>query len=720
MRVLLFAQDDSAAGLLAPLVGDGRKVLGVSAGSSPCPAFAKRCQELGCDCVSSSDPELAKVVVEKFKPDAAFCSPGRSADPIFETACLPSDAKRYLVRFGFGERSSDGHDKSTGGTRPREELAPAPWPEFLPIWKDLKASRVSLAILENGVAGAEVSAAEVPLMIGETALCLRAKHIEAAAKLLHSAVRGELAQPLSPLPAKDLESCVPAMMSLDWDVDAIDRFIRAHSMPPQKPAEVADPNTGEKYLIESMFQFQAFQSKVQQGSSEDKSKQYAADTHWYSNVGGSIVKLTDQNQHMPRLSSEGPMKMAIPGAMAGGARKKLRLNEPLIGPNAERYCSSAIASSWIGVEGPFVKRFEQHLASICGCLAACAVQSGTAALYGAMKALGVSEPSHHVLCPAFTCAAAADAVVHAGGTPIAIDCELDTYGISAEAVRVALEGNPNVVGVVAAHCYGVPIRDMHEVQELCRGKGIWLCEDACESYGASVHVAAPEDGGNAAPPSRPIASFGTLNVISVRSEKMIGVGEGGAIVGNDTTLVARAKWWCSRAPCRGGGLWRVYEHEGVGQNFRMSEMLACVGCAAAEMFPEAIARKRRIHGWYEKYIEVPALKEVKLQSVHKGDGPVWWVNAALMPEGISGEEVGMQLMKDKPDIEIRPGFFPLDQMAIFKHAKVLPCPNTDLLFRRLVCLPSSVQLEEADVARICTGLSEALSIVSQRSAGKGP
>jgi len=197
---------------------------------------------------------------------------------------------------------------------------------------------------------------------------------------------------------------------------------------------------------------------------------------------------------------------------------------------------------------------------------------------------------------------------------------------------------------------------------------------------------------------------------------MIGVGEGGAIVGNDTTLVARAKWWCSRAPCRGGGLWRVYEHEGVGQNYRMPEMLACVGCAAAEMLGTMIERKRRIHDWYEKHLaNFPALADVQMQTCAPGDEPVWWINAALMPEGVNGEEVGMQLMKDYPDIEIRPGFFPLDQMAIFKHKKVTPCKNTQLLFRRLVCLPSSAHLREENIQRICEALAGSKEKVSERA-----
>jgi len=646
-------------------------------------------------------------VVAHFKPDVAFCAPGSSLPALFVEASLPASAAKYFLTIG-SQRS-----KAADGGGYSAATATGPWPEFAPIWQQWTSSRVSLMAFKDGP-GDEVGAVEVPLMRAETALTLRKKHLEAAAQVLTSFLGKDKAA-LPPCVEKSVDTSVPSLISLEWKAEAVERFVRAHAMPPQRPAEVAHPVTGETYFIENMMQYTAFLSKIDSSSAdadEKEAKKYAADTHWYSNVGGTIVKMGDTNPHMPRKSSEGVMKMTIPGATLGGGPTKLRLNEPLIGVNAERYCSSALASSWIGVEGPFVKRFEAHLASICGCLAACAVQSGTAALYGAMKALGVSQHSHHVLVPSFTCAAAADAVVHAGGTPIAIDCELDTYGISAEAVRNALDINPNVVGVVLAHCYGVPIRDIYEVQKLCQDKGIWLCEDSCESYGASIHAADAESGA----PKLAVASVGTLNVISTRSEKMIGVGEGGAILGNDTTLVARAKWWCSRAPCTGGGLWRVYEHEGVGQNFRLPEMLACVGCAAAEMFPQMIDQKRKIHDWYVEHTKLPELADCVLQKTAPGDEPVWWVNCVLMPDGISGEEVGMQLMKDYPDIEIRPGFFPLDQMAIFKHEKVVHCPNTDLLFRRLVCLPSSVNCSEENIKRVCTALAASLGVVSERVA----
>merc|ERR1719262_1830031 len=103
-----------------------------------------------------------------------------------------------------------------------------------------------------------------------------------------------------------------------------------------------------------------------------------------------------------------------------------------------------------------------------------------------------------------------------------------------------------------------------------------------------------------------VGSLSTMSVVSVRSEKMVGVGEGGAIMSNDGALVSKARWWCSRAPVRGCGLWRVYEHESIGQNFRLPELLGAVGVAACENLPVMIEKKRNIHKWYmEELADTP-------------------------------------------------------------------------------------------------------------------
>jgi len=685
-RVAIFAQDDSAIALLGPLAEKGCKVLAVGS-EAQCPIFARHCVETGLCFALLED---ARSAVEEFKPDLMVCAPAvGELPPMFREAAASGGPKKFVIRAGV-------------------PMEGAPWPEFAPIWLDHKSSPVTIA----AAAGEAVAFAEVPLTSSDTAITLRAKHGDAAAKLLADIVGTDGAPKAAAPTAGSQEApgaAAPPQIDLSWDEATVDRYVRAHNLPPHDAAVVADLS-GETYFIESMYQYREFRSRVLRETSQEGGSAptaYAADTHWYSNVGGSIVRMGDSDIHMPTKCADKKRKTVIPGAAMAG-RKKLRMNEPLIGPNAERYCTNALTSGWIGVEGPHVRKLERYLAEITGCAASCAVQSGTAALYGAMKALGVSDPSHHVLVPAFTCAACADAVVHAGGKPIPVDCEMDSFGSSAEAVRRALEADKDVVGVVVAPCYGVPARDFHEISAMCRERGLWVCEDACESYGARQ---ATSDG------KVPVGSLSTLCVVSIRSEKMIGVGEGGAILGNDSTLVARAKWWCSRAPCRGVGLWRVYEHDAVGQNFRLPEMLAAVGCASAEMLPVMIERKRAIHEWYKAgFAKREELNCLTLQKAMDADEPVWWINAVLLPNGLSGEEVGMQLMKDYPDIEIRPGFSPLGKMEIFKSEFMRPCPNAEALYHGLVCLPSSNLLTEEDIGRVCDALAHALRTVTSRAA----
>lgn len=679
MRVAIFAQDDeAAAACLGPLAERGFSVLCI-AGPQSTSVFARQALELGFGFVTSKEPAVADAALQSFQAELSLSVPDVGERP---AGC------KYSLSFGG-------------------MLKGAPWPEFAPIWLGADSSRVVLTS-ETG----EVASASVPVSCEDTAISLRTKHAAKAAQLFAALLDGGVdSLPKEAAKSEVAGSEAPSHIKLNWDEDTVDRYIRAYQLPPYDAAVVQDPVKGDTYFIESMEQYKVFRSTVLNEvplvDKDGTPKAYAADTHWYSNVGGSIVKLGDSDVHKPVRTTDKKRQAVIPGAAIASSSKKLRMNEPLIGPNAERYSSTALSSGWIGVEGPYIRQFERHLAQICGCKAACAVQSGTAALYGAMKALGVSDASHHVLVPSFTCAACADAIVHAGGRPIPVDCDLDSYAVSLEAVKAALATNKDVIGMVIAPCYGVPARDFAAILALCKEKGLWICEDACETYGASATLNI--DGQGLA--RVPVGSQATLCVLSVRSEKMIGVGEGGAILGNDVTLVARAKWWCSRAPSRGAGLWRVYKHDAVGQNFRMPEMLAAVGCAAAEMLPLMKERKRAIHGWYEKGLATrPALKAVTLQKEAEGDESVWWLNAALLPAGMSGEKVGMQLMKIYPNIEIRPGFFPLNMMEIFQSAWVQPCPNAELLYDRLVCLPSSNQLTEKDIEQVCDALVEAIGL----------
>jgi len=542
-------------------------------------------------------------------------------------------------------------------------------------------------------------------------MSLRYKHTSAAKKQVADIVARVM--PTTTMNGMPSTPRVPEReIDPDWSEEKVDRFIRAANFPPH-PAPTASLPNGDRFYIETPQQFARLRKRQREneespnknGVAEATKSGYAADTHFYSNVGGSIVKIVSRSADEPVKVREASSMLAVPGAAVAGARKKLRMNEPVIGLNAERYCQKALASTWIGVEGPYVKKFERLLARIAGCEQACAVQSGTAALYGALKALGVENKEHHVIVPTYTCSACADAVVHAGGEPIAVDCELDTFGLSFDAVKACLDDDTKVVGIVMAPCYGIPCRDYHKIATLCAERKVFICEDNCEAFGASMRASENSD------KLVPVGSCGSMSVISVRSEKMVGVGEGGAVMSRDGSLVNQARWWCARAPTRGVGLWRVYEHDAIGQNYRLPEMLAAVGLASAEALPANIDRKTRIH---ELYAEGFAGSGLRLQHPDPRDKPVWWLNAVMLPSdcGFTAEQLGLGIMEDHPEIEVRPAFFPLHTMAPFKaHGR--PCPNAEEVYQRLFCLPSSAQLEDADIRHI---VASVLAQVKKQSA----
>ena len=135
---------------------------------------------------------------------------------------------------------------------------------------------------------------------------------------------------------------------------------------------------------------------------------------YYSNVGGSIVKIVNASTSQLRDAPAQTHDKHLPITPAVPAPRRLRMNEPLIGSNAKQYIQQALDSSWLGVEGACVKKFERLMADLCGCAAGCAVQSGTAAILAALQAVGVRRREDVVICPAYTCAACADGVVLAG------------------------------------------------------------------------------------------------------------------------------------------------------------------------------------------------------------------------------------------------------------------------------------------------------------------
>ena len=124
-----------------------------------------------------------------------------------------------------------------------------------------------------------------------------------------------------------------------------------------------------------------------------------------------------------------------------------------------------------------------------------------------------------------------------------------------------------------------------------------------------------------------------------------------------------------------------------------------------------ISRKRAIHEWYK---EAFANSRFKLQHRAEDDDPVWWINSVVLPDDLRGkaETIGSLLMYKHPEIEIRPGFFPLHRMKPFQNV-CLSCPNAIELYDRVICLPSSAMLTQSDIQHICKAFSACVDDVIQ-------
>ena len=366
---------------------------------------------------------------------------------------------------------------------------------------------------------------------------------------------------------------------------------------------------------------------------------------------------------------------------------KYRLNEPFLSELETRYVLDVLASNWLSSNGAHTESFERKFASYVGVKHCIAVQSGTAALHLALRALGVGE-NDRVIVPNYSCGASISSVAQCGAIPVVMDIEDATYGLDAENLERAIQKHsPKAIQLV--HVYGYPARDTLVIRELCDQYGIYLVEDACEALGATLN-------------DKMLGQFGDIAVFSLRSEKMIGVGEGGVVVTSDGRLHDEALLLASRAaPFRGGEspYWRKYCYRGEGYNYLLPHLLGAVARGQIERFEgEILPAKRRVGLTFRELFS--ELSGIQLQTVIPQASPVYWLNTVFV-EGLTREEVrelGEALIAQ--GVEIRSGFWPLSDMEGFKAEVFGSQEIAQSIFDHLLVLPSASSLTTEDLGVI--------------------
>jgi perosamine synthetase len=266
---------------------------------------------------------------------------------------------------------------------------------------------------------------------------------------------------------------------------------------------------------------------------------------------------------------------------------KYRLNEPLIDEADIAAVLEVMQSGWIGQKGKYTKELEQEWAGRLGMAGAVAVQSGTAATHVALA--GVFDQRRadewwrggHVAVADFSCSAPGAMTVLAGGTPHFVDVDRETLGVRLDELERVWSTTP-LDAVVLVHVYGAPARDSLLIRDWCAHHEVHLIEDACEAHGATY-----EDG-------TPVGSIGDVALFSLRSEKVIGVGEGGVAMAQSQSLYERMEFYANRGKPRDDGwVWRFYT-SAIGMNYRLPHLLGAFGLSQLAKMDGFVQRRRQI------------------------------------------------------------------------------------------------------------------------------
>ncbi len=263
--------------------------------------------------------------------------------------------------------------------------------------------------------------------------------------------------------------------------------------------------------------------------------------------------------------------------------------EPMLAGNELKYVTEAVSTGWISSSGKYVTEFENQFSEYCGCKYGIAVCNGTIALHLALIGLGIGK-GDEVIVPTFTMIASAFAVCYTGAKPVFVDADKDTWNIDVKKIEEKITSKTKAI--MPVHIFG-KMCDMDAIHALAKKYNLYVLEDAAEAHGASFH-------GVKAGASSDIAAF------SFFANKNITTGEGGMVVTNNKEFYDRARYFKNVCfPLDGP---RNYQHEDIGYNYRMSNVVAAIGLAQVEKADDYKEMRIRNHQLYKKYLsDVPGI-----------------------------------------------------------------------------------------------------------------
>ncbi|HEL2720272.1 TPA: aminotransferase class I/II-fold pyridoxal phosphate-dependent enzyme [Streptococcus suis] len=294
---------------------------------------------------------------------------------------------------------------------------------------------------------------------------------------------------------------------------------------------------------------------------------------------------------------------------------KVWLASPTMHGDELEYMKEAYDTNWMTTAGSNINALEEMIKEYTKSEQVVALSSGTSALHLAMKLAGIKR-GDYVFCSDVTFSATANPITYEGGIPVFIDSEYETWNMDPDALEKAFEIYPDVKVVVLVHLYGVPAR-IDEIRAICDRHGALLIEDAAESLGATYK-------------GQQTGTFGQHSIISFNGNKIITGSSGGALLTSDLQAANKVRKWSTQA--REQATW--YQHEEIGYNYRMSNVIAGVVRGQMPYLDEHIAQKKAIYERYQEGLKGLPIKMNPFDSTNSV--PNYWLSClTINPEAMA-------------------------------------------------------------------------------------
>jgi aminotransferase in exopolysaccharide biosynthesis len=349
--------------------------------------------------------------------------------------------------------------------------------------------------------------------------------------------------------------------------------------------------------------------------------------------------------------------------------------------NEKKYLNECIDSTFVSSVGKFVDRFEDEFASYVGSKYAVATINGTSALHIALVGLGVCAEDE-VITQALSFVATSNAISYTGATPIFVDVDLDTLGLSPYALKEFLEQNcilengrcinkntkKTIKACVPMHTFGHPCK-IDEIVDICKEWGIIVVEDSAESLGSLYK-------------NKHTGTFGTCGIFSFNGNKIITSGSGGVVVMDDEKLAKRLKHLSTTAKV--AHRWE-YVHDEIGYNYRLSNLNAALLVAQLEKLDEYLQNKRQVAYKYMEFFKtLDGVEFIKEPDFAKSN---YWLNGIKVQ---NKEKILEELNSN--GIMSRPIWRLLSELDMYKDCQNDGLKNSKYLQKCVVNIPSSVRV----------------------------